>query len=320
MIDNDLEATEWYRKYRPRNLNEVVGQGEGIQILKDKLAQDQLPHVTLLTGPSGVGKTTIARILKKKLGCHDFDYKEIQCATVSGLVDEIREIIELTSVLPIGGSCKMWLLDEIQATNASKQAQDALLKILEDTPSHVYFILATTHPEKLSRAMRTRCANTITLKPLEIKDLESVLKRIAIKEGVEVTDEEIIQIAIGSSGSARWAINELQRISSLPNNKERVKHISSYIEEDTGAELCRLLMNPRSTWKEIATVLENNKSEPEELRRGILKYAGAVLLGNDKDKRDWAYGLITRLEMDIYNCLKPIITAALYDIFGKRGI
>ena len=132
---------ELYKKHRPSYLEDVFGQPEAVKVLGSMIEKDDLPHSILFTGPSGVGKTTLARILKEELECHANDFKEINCADFRG-IDTIRDIRNNMNRQSLMGGPLIWLIDE--AHKLTNDAQTAFLKMLEDTPKHVYFFLATT--------------------------------------------------------------------------------------------------------------------------------------------------------------------------------
>ena len=144
---------ELYKKYRPDGYGDLVGQAPAVKVLRGLLKKG-LPHAMLLTGPSGCGKTTVARIIKNKLQCQDSDFVELNSASDRG-IDVIRGIDGRMRLGGLLGGPRIWLFDECH--RLTKDAQEAMLKYLEDTPSHVYFLLATTEPDKLITAIRTRC-------------------------------------------------------------------------------------------------------------------------------------------------------------------
>src|SRR5688572_25883760 len=137
---------ELYKKFRPKTLKGVVGQEGAVSSLQSMIDKGRLPHTILFSGPSGCGKTTIARILKGILECSDLDFFEINCADFKG-IDMVRDIRRYVGIPPLHGKSRVWLIDE--AHQLTKDAQNAFLKLLEDTPKHAYFMLATTDPQKL---------------------------------------------------------------------------------------------------------------------------------------------------------------------------
>src|SRR6266480_3545550 len=144
---------EFYRKYRPKTLKGIVGQEGAISSLQKLIDKGTIPHALLFTGPSGSGKTTIARIVKDHLGCGDADYQEVDCAVVESPIEAVRAIHRASHLSPMSGSCRIFFLEEVQSLSKAGFSQQALLKLLEEVPDHVYFILATTDPTKLNKAI-----------------------------------------------------------------------------------------------------------------------------------------------------------------------
>ena len=137
--------SELYKKHRPKTLARVVGNKSTVEALRSMLEARTLPHTLLFHGPSGTGKTTLARIVKNELGCLPTDFHEHNSSDFRG-IDFIRELRSKVN-LAAAGPCRVWIIDECH--QLTRDAQNAALKILEDTPSHVYFFLCTTDPQKL---------------------------------------------------------------------------------------------------------------------------------------------------------------------------
>ena len=197
-------------KYRPKNFSEFVGNPGTVEALETVLAKpkNEIPHAFLFCGPSGCGKTTLARIVKNELGCSNEDFIEIDSGDFRG-IDTIRDIRQNMVFRPLSGGIRVWLLDECH--QLSKDAQNAFLKALEDTPEHVYFLLATTEPEKLLKTIRTRCAR-FDVHPLSERMMVRHLRKITEKEGKKVPNEVLSQIASDSLGSVRQALVILDKI------------------------------------------------------------------------------------------------------------
>ncbi len=175
-----MSAEVFFRKYRPRKLAEVVGQTSAVTYLRGMLKTKKVPHVLLFTGESGVGKTTLARIVAKSLGCHSSsDLQEINAAVDTG-INTIRAIDRQKDSYPMVSKSRVWILDEAQ--RFTKDAQSALLKILEEPQPWVYFAICTTDPQNLLPTVRNRCT-TVKLDAIEDKDLEALIDRVCEGRG-----------------------------------------------------------------------------------------------------------------------------------------
>lgn len=306
-----------YQKYRPKKLSQVRGNEETKQALTKMLTEDRenCPHVFLFHGETGCGKTTLARIIANMLGCNieSSDYSEINFADLRG-IDTIREIIKQSQFAPFESDCRVWVMDECQKMTGD--AQNALLKILEDTPSHVYFILCTTDPQKLLSTIRGRCSQ-FQVKPLDDDNLTNLLIRITIKEGQEQLSEEIYQEIIKSSeGRVRNAIQTLEQVLSV-SDEQRIEIIKKNNEEQKQAiDLCRALLNPKSNWRSIQNILNGLKeSDPEKVRRAVLGYASNTLLNKDLP----ICGLILEEFMDnFYDNGFPQLVYCCYTVIKNR--
>jgi len=266
---------ELHKKYRPTHLKNIIGQDMAVKLLQGKIDNNNVPHAILLTGPSGVGKTTIARCLRKPLKCHLREFREYDIGDVGG-IDEIRGIHRNMLKMPLYGKVKIYFLDEV--AQAKSIAQDGMLKMLEEQPPHVYFILATTDPQRLKTTVRTRLTR-IDLKPLKDADLRRVLQTVCDKEERTFDDDVFDKIVEYSDGSARMALNILDSIFNLEAGKDVLEAIEMCTQEKQAIELCRLLLNNRTSWSSIASILKDlNGQDAEGLRRMILGYMRACML------------------------------------------
>ena len=268
-----------YQKYRPTRLKQVKGNEKIKNVLATMLAEKETcPHAFLFHGETGCGKTTLARITATMLGCdiESSDYSEINFADLRG-IDTIREIIKQSQFLPFKGDCRVWVLDECQKMTGD--AQNALLKILEDAPSHVYFILCTTEPQKLISTIRGRCSQ-FQVQPLGHDDLETLLVRITNGENISLLSEEIYEAIIKSSkGHVRDAIQILEQVLSVAEEDQLEIANKGTEELKQAIDLCRALLNPKSSWKDVQNILSDLKTvEPEKVRRAVLGYASSTLL------------------------------------------
>jgi len=268
-------------RYRPKNFKEFIGSEGVIESLNSVLSQENKSKVFLFTGPSGCGKTTLARILKTELRCSDRDFIEMNTANTRG-IDTIREVISNCSYGAFEGDVKIYFFDE--AHRISSDAQPALLKILEDTPKHVYFILTTTEPEKLLKTIRTRCS-IYHLRLLRRGEIVKLLKKVCEEEGLDLSIDTLKEIARVSEGIPRQALVILGQVMNVGNEEEILKVIEEgSVKESQVIEICRLLMEKRKGWKEMAVLLKGVDSEPESVRYAVLGYLNAVLLNRADDR------------------------------------
>jgi len=285
--------TELYKRYRPKTLDRVAGNEETKASLKNMLERKTLPHTLLLHGPSGCGKTTIARILKDMLGCHDLDFKEVNSSSFRG-IDTIRDIQRVMNLSPAAGPVRVYLLDE--AHKMSNDAQNAALKMLEDTPPHVYFFICTTDPQKLIKAFLTRCCE-MPVRSLHEKEAIALLERVAKKESITLSDDIRDQLVDAAQGSARTLLVLLDKIANLSDEERTAAIEAKLAEENEAIDLCRALIKKES-WQKVAGILKNLKGEPEATRWAVLGYARSVLLNKESHQ---AYLVIDCFKNNFYD-------------------
>jgi DNA polymerase-3 subunit gamma/tau len=201
-------------KYRPDNFDNVIGQKSITKTLENAISQNQLPQALLFCGPRGVGKTTCARILAKKINTennsNDFSYNifELDAASNNG-VDDIRNLIDQVRIPPQTGKYKVYIIDEVHML--SGQAFNAFLKTLEEPPSYAIFILATTEKHKVIPTILSRC-QIYDFKKINTNDIKKYLELIAEKEEVKYEDEALYLIAKKSDGALRDALSIFDRL------------------------------------------------------------------------------------------------------------
>ena len=207
-----------YRKYRSRSLDEIIGQPQVTTPLKQAIKEGKISHAYLFIGPRGTGKTSVARILAHAV--NDFNYElednyldiiEIDAASNTG-VDNIRDLREKALIAPSKGKYKVYIIDEIHML--SKPAFNALLKILEEPPAHVIFIMATTDAHKVPITITSR-SQVFTFKLAENSVMQSHLREIANKENIKITDDALSVIVRLGGGSFRDSLSLLDQISTL---------------------------------------------------------------------------------------------------------
>ena len=309
-------VTELYRRYRPQNFKGVVGQPEAVKVMSGWIANGNTPHAVLLTGGSGYGKTTLARILAKKLGCDPpRDLIEINAADFNG-IDTVREIRQQASYPSLSGGNRCWIIDE--AALLSSQAQNALLKLLEEAPHYAYFFLCTTNPEKIIPTVRNRCSE-IKLNSVSVKDLIALSQSVLSKEGAsDVGDEVLEKLADIAEGSPRKCLVKLQQLVELPDDESRFKMLSKdEAFEATIKDLCEVFTKTqKKQWKDVAKVVKslNETQEPETIRRAVLGWLTSALLGG------WARGvsnevlaaIISNWELNFFDSGKSGVVLAAY--------
>ena len=296
---------ELYKKYRPKELNQIVGQDVAVNMLN--VWSDDIPHFILFTGPSGCGKTTLARIVRRKLRCSRHDFVE----DAPRKIEDVRAIKRRIHQAPMRGKCRVWLIDECH--KLTSDAQDEFLKMLEDTPSHVYFLFTTTDPQKLKKTIRNRCTE-IAVKALSDKDLVGLLADVCGSEERKVPEQVIGKIVNNSEGSARKALVFLNSVIHLSSKEEQLNAIMSETAELQAFEIVRaLLYNSRTTWKEMAAILKATEGEePEQIRWLVLTCCKTELLKAGKFAPR-AYMIIDVFRDNFYDSKIAGLVAACYE-------
>ena len=224
-----------YRKYRSRSLDDILGQAHVTNVLLQALAKGKVAHAYLLTGPRGVGKTSIARILAHEINqlpyddtSQHLDIIEIDAASNNG-VEDVRDLRDKVQIAPISAKRKVYIIDEVHML--SKAAFNALLKTLEEPPEHVVFILATTDIEKLPATIISR-TQRFSLRAIAPADAVKHLAHIASEEGIKIEKEALELIATRGDGSFRDSISLLDQLSSLAGKDEAITR--QLVEESLG--------------------------------------------------------------------------------------
>lgn len=197
-----------YRKYRPQNFSEVIGQEQVVTALEGAIARASITHAYLFAGGRGTGKTSVARIFARALGTSESDIYEIDAASNRG-IDDVRELREGVAVLPLNSMYKVYIIDEVHML--TKEAFNALLKTLEEPPQHVIFILATTELERLPATIVSRC-QTLQFKKPSADILGKIILDIATREGYSIEPAGAELVALIGDGSFRDTLGTLQKV------------------------------------------------------------------------------------------------------------
>lgn len=283
-----------YRKWRPRTFTEVVGQKHISIPLQRAIEQDRLAHAYLFSGPRGTGKTSMAKILAKAVNClhpdgvnpcnacqscreinagSSLDVYEIDAASNRG-IEEIRALRESVRTLPAVSRKKVYIIDEVHML--TKEAFNALLKTLEEPPSHVLFILATTEPEKIPLTILSRCQR-YEFHRISVEDIKNHLLYIAKESGLSLTEDAADLIAVRADGGLRDALSLLDQCSSASESKvldaPAVYDLLGLTSKDRILDLSHHIFNGKSAdaLSLFYTILQGGK-EPASILRDLLEH------------------------------------------------
>ena len=249
-----------YRKYRPDSLKKLVGQSDAVTLIEKQIKNNNLSHAYLFSGPRGVGKTSLARIIATTLGCDPvFDITEIDAAS-HNKVDDIRELNDsINFIASSPGKKRVFILDEVHML--SNAASNAFLKTLEEPPEHVIFILATTEPERVLETIKSRTTH-IAFKRIGNDEIISTLNEIGKNEKIKINDDVLSYIANQSDGSLRDAINLFEQTHSTFGNKATIDDLYSILGKVSIADLQQIIesINTQDTSK-ILNILKANYSK-----------------------------------------------------------
>lgn len=251
------EHVALYRKHRPTSFKDVRDQAHIVTVLEGAIAKDTIPHALLFSGTRGTGKTTLARIFAHEIGVSSVDLYEIDAASNRG-IDDIRELREAVHTLPYESERKVYIIDEVHML--TKEAFNALLKTLEEPPSHVIFILATTEEEKLLDTILSRC-QVFRMHSPSRQVLATTVTDIAKKEGFTLNKDAADLIAIAADGSFRDALGVMQKVILASGDKI-----------GDGDEVAAIIGAPKST------VLSNllNALQAKEAEQALIAVQDAV--------------------------------------------
>jgi DNA polymerase III subunit gamma/tau len=256
-------VTALYRKYRPQDFDEVVGQEAVVRTLRNAIESDKVRQAYLFAGPRGTGKTSLARILAKALNCvqgptpkpdgtchactaiangTSLDVVEMDAASQRG-IDDVREIRERVVLQPVEGRYKVYILDEAhQLTDA---AWNALLKIVEEPPPHLVFVFCTTSLDKVLATVRSRCQTFSFARP-RLPEIVTLLRRVADGEGFDVPDAALALVARAAKGSFRDAVSTLDQLAAATGGQisvQSVLQLLGAVDEEALFRLCDLVID-----------------------------------------------------------------------------
>jgi DNA polymerase III subunit gamma/tau len=292
-------VTALYRKYRPLDFGEVVGQEAVVRTLTNAIEQDQVRQAYLFAGPRGTGKTSLARILAKCLNCEQgptatpdktcnscrtiaagtsLDVIEMDAASQRG-IDDIREIREHVVLQPVEGRFKVYILDEAhQLTDA---AWNALLKLIEEPPPHLVFVFCTTELQKVLPTVRSRCQTFLFARP-RLAELAKLLRHVVDGEKIDAPDAALSLIARSARGSFRDAVSTLDQLAAATDGQitvQAVLQLLGAVEEEALFRICDLIVDRDTAG--LLNFIEELAEQGQDLARlvnDLLEHLRHVLL------------------------------------------
>lgn len=270
-----------HTKYRPKTFEDVIGQVAVVKALRSAVKRAEA-HTYLLSGPSGTGKTTLARIVARELGCAPSDIMEIDAATNTG-VDAMRDTLEMARHRPFGeGLGRAVIVDE--AHGLSKNAWDALLKLTEEPPAHLYWFFCTTQIMKVPATMKTRCLSFV-LKPLSEDQLWTLFDQVCKWEKFKVEDVVASLIVRRADGSPRQLLVNLAKCHDTTSKREAADLLDAAVTSQPVLELCRFVTAGKGSWVRAMGFIEDMGEENwEGVRIQVCAYLGKVLRGTTSEK------------------------------------
>lgn len=277
-------------KYRPADLDEVFGHDEVLGALSRALDGGTTPHAYLFTGAAGLGKTTLARIVAKRLEC---EVMEIDAASNNG-IDAMRELVEMGNHMSLtGNGRRMFLIDECHALSTA--AWQALLKILEEPPEYLYFALCTTNLQKVPETISSRCFHS-ALRGLAPDVMEELLSAIAEAEGWKVDDDVMSAVIEAATGQPRKGLSFLQAVHDAPSKEEVRRIINIMAEGDALFDLCQLIIS-KKPWATVQkTMLRIDPSDFERARVQVGRYlVGCIEKAKSQEEAQRAWTMLDAL-------------------------
>jgi len=326
-----------YRKYRPKTFSEIIGQEHIVSTLKNAILSGMISHAYLFSGPRGTGKTTMARLLAKTLNCENrkgaepcnkcsscieinegraMDLIEIDAASHRG-IDEIRELRDGIRFVPTKSKYKVFIIDE--SHQLTKEAANALLKTLEEPPSHAIFVLATTEIHKMIPTIVSRCQR-FDFRRLTVSEIVKKLKWIAKKEDIKIEDAALELIALNSSGSLRDAEGLLDQVLTFAGTLEKkseikaedIKNLLGLVELNLIQDFVDLIIEKKASKAiEFLNIIIDKGLDLQEFTKALINYLrqGLILRVSESLIEGTQNPIISGLTKEEFQRLKKQINA-----------
>ena len=244
-----------YRKYRPENFSEVLGQLEVVTSLQNSIKNKNISHAYLFSGGRGSGKTSVARIFARELGVSPHDIYEIDAASNRG-IDQIRELRSAVEILPLESEHKVYIIDEVHML--TKEAFNALLKTLEEPPKHVIFILATTEKHKVLDTIISRC-QVFEFRRGNTEVLKELIEKVTKAEKIKIDQKSVEYVAMLGGGSFRDTLSHLQKAISIFGNNIKFSELEKTLnnsDDDLEMKFISALAEKKDIAKVYAEILK----------------------------------------------------------------
>lgn len=297
-------------KYRPTDFDEMVGHEAQLGALRRALVSDSCPHAFLFTGVAGLGKTTLARIVARVL---EAEVIEIDAASHSS-VDAMRELVEVGNHMSLtGAGRRLFLIDECHAL--SKQAWQALLKILEEPPPHLFLALCTTEHAKVPETIVTRCFH-VALRPLSDPEITDLVLAVAGAERWDVRDDVVQAVVQAATGQPRKSLSILQAVHDAASRDEVKRIIALLDDSDAIMKLAKLLVSGQGGWEAIRKELARiGDDEFEDASIPLGRYIATVMVKEENPAR--AKRLWTLLDALVWPTTTYDRKVAFYTAIGR---